>query len=34
VAQAKVDELLAAAPPEFPAELAHEFDAIIAAAQC
>ena len=34
VARARVDELLAAPPPEFPADLAREFDSVIAAAEC
>jgi trimethylamine--corrinoid protein Co-methyltransferase len=33
-AQARVDELLAAPAPEFPDELAREFKAVIAAAEC
>jgi len=33
-ALAKVDELLAAEAPAFPAALGREFDAIIAAAEC
>jgi trimethylamine--corrinoid protein Co-methyltransferase len=34
VAQARVDELLAAEAPAFPTALGREFDAIIAAAEC
>jgi trimethylamine:corrinoid methyltransferase-like protein len=32
-AQARVEELLAAEPPAFPADLAREFDEIIAASE-